>query len=57
VQVANVPAAEFEVVVESERPATFTALAAMGTKVRTFQQRVAEKFGGKIWERMRSGEE
>ena len=33
VRVANVPAAEFEVAIESDSPATVTALAAMGTKV------------------------
>jgi hypothetical protein len=35
VRVANVPAAEVEAAVGAEKPATVTALAAMGTKVRT----------------------
>jgi hypothetical protein len=45
VRVPNVPAAEFESAIEGDDPATVTALAAMGTKVREVR-----KIAGKIWE-------
>jgi hypothetical protein len=44
VRVASVPAAEFEAAVEREDPATVTALAAMGTKVREVQEKSPGKF-------------
>jgi hypothetical protein len=47
--VANVPAADFEAAIESEKPATVTALAAMGTKVRILAEKILRR-----WSRGRS---
>jgi hypothetical protein len=44
VQVANVPAPEFEAAVETDKPATVTALATTGTKVREVQEKSPGKF-------------
>jgi hypothetical protein len=42
VRVAKVLAAEFEAAIETDKPATVTALAAMGTKVRILAEKKCE---------------